>query len=328
MKILLTSLCILLSVSMYAQFSGYYAPSNWTAANDPACGNGYTDASGAPAAVTVVGSEGACAGVSSYTIAVQLCGTLSFDWNFTTTDCQGPYWDPFGYSINGVATQLTDNGGANNQSGTVSIAVTGGDVFSFYVYSRDAFCGVAWSTVSNFSAPDYVCYGDDGEIKTQICHKGKSLCVANSSVAAHLAHGDVLGTCEENAGCEGGQGLVASHDDIDAVAAKEEEAIKVRNATLDLRQNLVKNNTVSTVQSYPNPVQDVVNFKLERAQGTTVVSIYDVKGQLQSQQTMEIVRGLPVQLNILDLNEGLYTVKFQPTEGAATTSTFTVVKTK
>jgi hypothetical protein len=31
--------------------------------------------------------------------------------------------------------------------------------------------------------------------KVQICHKGKTLCIASSAVAAHLAHGDQLGNC-------------------------------------------------------------------------------------------------------------------------------------
>lgn len=37
--------------------------------------------------------------------------------------------------------------------------------------------------------------GDDH--KTEICHKGKDVSVANAAVPAHMAHGDSVGECEE-----------------------------------------------------------------------------------------------------------------------------------
>ena len=326
MKIILTTLCIVFSMSLFAQFSGYYDPANWTAANDPACGNGYTDASGAPATVTVVGSEGACSGVSSYTITAQLCGTITFDWSYTTLDCQGPFWDPFGYSVNGVGTQLTDSGGANNQSGSVSVDVEAGDVFALYVYSLDAFCGVAWSTISNFSAPDAVCYGDDGEVKMEICHNGKSLCIGLSAVAAHLAHGDVIGTCEENAGCEEEeQALYAAAHAIDPVEAKKAEQIQMRNATEKLAQNLVNSGKPVSVESYPNPAKDVVSFKSVRIEGKTTISVYDAKGAQVFQQEVNMVRGVSFELNVADLMDGIYQVKFENAAGQTVQSTITVL---
>jgi hypothetical protein len=44
----------------------------------------------------------------------------------------------------------------------------------------------------NFVSPSYS--GNDD--KVTICHKGRTIKVAQSAVRAHLAHGDTLGACE------------------------------------------------------------------------------------------------------------------------------------
>jgi hypothetical protein len=39
-------------------------------------------------------------------------------------------------------------------------------------------------------------YDFEGD-RVLICHKGKTICVASSALAAHLAHGDQKGKCSE-----------------------------------------------------------------------------------------------------------------------------------
>src|SRR5690606_5724637 len=45
--------------------------------------------------------------------------TVSFDWSYSTLD--GPGFDSFGYIIDGVYTELTNPGGANNQTGNATV---------------------------------------------------------------------------------------------------------------------------------------------------------------------------------------------------------------
>ena len=205
---LIFSIVIIFS-SLNAQFSGYYDPSNWTETETGCVTNGWVDASGAPMSLLITGPDNpsACgSSVISLSIAAQFCGTISFDWAYTTTDCNGPYWDRFGYSINGSPVQLStwsvQFGSPGSQSGSASFEVAGGDMIAFYMDAIDSYCGEAWVTISNFSAPDAVCFGDEGELKVQLCHNGKTICVAPAAVPAHMAHGDLLGSCFENAGCE------------------------------------------------------------------------------------------------------------------------------
>jgi len=73
---------------------------------------------------------------------------ISFDWSFTTDD--GPAFDSFGYTINGVYTMLTNPGGANSQSGSAVVPLTTGQVFGFRSQSDDGLFGPATTNISNF----------------------------------------------------------------------------------------------------------------------------------------------------------------------------------
>ncbi|MCB0592214.1 MAG: proprotein convertase P-domain-containing protein, partial [Saprospiraceae bacterium] len=92
-------------------------------------------------------------------------GTVKFNWSWTTTD--GPFWDNSGYLKDVPTTmtwfgnqtgtaygcyQLTNNGGANAQSGTnVSVSVNQGGNFGFYSYTADGIGGACVLTITNFS---------------------------------------------------------------------------------------------------------------------------------------------------------------------------------
>jgi hypothetical protein len=100
-------------------------------------------------AALIVGSDNGVGGsLTDYTTTAAAAGTLTFSWQYTTYDCCGSYWDPGGYEINGVLTQLNPSlppyadVGAT-YSGTVSFAVNAGDTYGFYVYSLDSIAGPA-----------------------------------------------------------------------------------------------------------------------------------------------------------------------------------------
>lgn len=160
MKPFLFPLFLLTSFSLLAQFSGGYSPDLWSEIHIPSCDNGFVETETAPGSIVITGAEAGChqgdPSVTAYEITMG-CGTLSFAWHYQTSDCQGPYYDPFGYILNGIPVQLTMDGsaesGENNQSGVVTIPVELNDVFSFYVFSRDNYCGEAHVAISKFNAP-------------------------------------------------------------------------------------------------------------------------------------------------------------------------------
>jgi hypothetical protein len=90
-----------------------------------------------------------------YTDTVAASGLLTFNWNYVTDDCCGAGWDPAGYVINGVNTQLTADvfgpPGTGNASGTTTVALGAGDFFGWYVYSPDSCCGRGNLSVTDVS---------------------------------------------------------------------------------------------------------------------------------------------------------------------------------
>lgn len=132
------------------QFAGDYAPGNWTQSIG---GDGSIDTSGAPASISLDGADDGSGDPANtdFTIAAPTAGLVSFDWNFSTAD--GPFFDPFGYLLNGAFTQLTNDAGSQTQSGTASFSVLTGQVFGFRQNSSDSQIGRASTTISNFNGP-------------------------------------------------------------------------------------------------------------------------------------------------------------------------------
>ena len=78
---------------------------------------------------------------------------MSFDWGYETTDFDGPSFEQFGFLLNGLFTQLSDDNGGISQSGSEAFAVSFPDVFGFRLDCTDCISGPAFVTISNFSAP-------------------------------------------------------------------------------------------------------------------------------------------------------------------------------
>jgi len=144
------SLFTFLATPALADFVGPYQVGNWTQTLD----GGSIDLSGAPSSITMTSSNiGNGISNQDFTISAPSTGLVSFDWAFSTTDWSA-FYDPFGYLLNGVFHQLTnDNGG--NQSGSASFAVASGDMFGFRAHSVDSIYGSGATLISNFSGPEY-----------------------------------------------------------------------------------------------------------------------------------------------------------------------------
>jgi hypothetical protein len=72
--------------------------------------------------------------------------TIDFTWQYQTND--GWVYDPPQYAVNGAYTLLTQQ---NNATGSLSVPVNEGDVFTFRQYSIDSCCQPGQLTISNLS---------------------------------------------------------------------------------------------------------------------------------------------------------------------------------
>ena len=127
-------------------FQGPYAPANWTLTTNG--GDGSVVTLGAPTSITLIGNDNGVGANTDFTTLAAGDGLVSFSWDYSTVD--GPNWDPFGYLLGGVFTQLTDDSGAQTQSGTASFSVLAGQTFGFRVNSVDGTFGPAQSIISSF----------------------------------------------------------------------------------------------------------------------------------------------------------------------------------
>jgi hypothetical protein len=134
-----------------ADFSGPYAPANWTFQNTGGSTDGSVDTSGAPASITLTGgnSQSATPGDTNFTIAAVASGLVSFHWSYSSID-SGTY-DSANFLLNGKPTFLADNG--SQGSGDFSMTLSGGDVFGFNVHSADNLFGPGVLTISNATFP-------------------------------------------------------------------------------------------------------------------------------------------------------------------------------
>ena len=141
-------LSLVFSAPVYVDFSGDFAFGLWTQVL-----NGGSIVDGGVGSVSLTSSDGGGgASFTDFTITALSDLTVTFDWDYLTSDTDGPHWDPFGYLLNGAFTQLTVNTGLDAQNGTASFFVLTGDVFGFRAWSRDSIFGSATTSVTGFSA--------------------------------------------------------------------------------------------------------------------------------------------------------------------------------
>ena len=131
-------------------FTGPFAPSNWTFTNTNA--NGSVDITNAPSSISITSgnNNSNINGLTDYSIIIPQSGTLSFNWSYTTNDDASYDYPLFIY--NNITSMFTgfNTGGENNQNGSVSIPVTEGLLLNLRMYTADNVAGAASVTISNF----------------------------------------------------------------------------------------------------------------------------------------------------------------------------------
>jgi hypothetical protein len=95
------------------------------------------------------GCSGGAHWVQIETVVPADVNTVDFDWSYQTND--GWVYDPPQYGINGVYTLITQ---VNTSSGTMSVPVVEGDIFTFRQYSTDTCCQPGHLSIANLSLWD------------------------------------------------------------------------------------------------------------------------------------------------------------------------------
>ena len=95
-------------------------------------------------------NNGGCSGQAHWTkietTIPEGVNSVSFDWSYWTND--GWVYDPPQYGVNGAYTLLAQS---NQASGSLTVNVTAGDIFTFRQYSIDTCCQPGHLTISNLS---------------------------------------------------------------------------------------------------------------------------------------------------------------------------------
>jgi hypothetical protein len=129
-----------------ADFSGPYDHANWTFTQA-----GNSSFSATLTTLTLNGSSNATTfnALTTYSIAADASGTVSFNWNYSSNDTGG--YDYAGFYINGAFTTLAFN--STQGSGSISRTVNQGDDIGFWVFSVDSVNAPGILNISNFSGP-------------------------------------------------------------------------------------------------------------------------------------------------------------------------------
>ena len=164
---LLTLALAALAVPAQAQFSGPYAPANWTTLSTgtlAGTGTSAGSASFSSSLLTLVGGNGVApagsdascvggtygfAGPCQIQTTIGAPGTYSFHWSYLTADADGPAGDIFGVLVNGVRTALSDPGGSISQSGDRTF--TASSSFGWFLNCSDCTGGAATAMITNFT---------------------------------------------------------------------------------------------------------------------------------------------------------------------------------
>jgi hypothetical protein len=129
------------------------AHATYTFYNDDG-GNGTL--SGSYPAFTITGSDDG-SGNDDTAFYVQTYATataVSFTWQYESLDTGGSVYDPAGWILDGVETQLSlDGGPGTNSSGSFTVSVGAGQTFGWYVHSLDSTSGAGILAVNEDLPP-------------------------------------------------------------------------------------------------------------------------------------------------------------------------------
>ena len=107
--------------------------------------------------------------------------TVDFDWSYQTND--GWNYDPPQYGINGVYTLITQ---VNTSSGTLSVPVVEGDIFTFRQYSTDTCCKPGHLSIANLSLWEFITTSTTQETTTSTIAPSTTVPVIEESTTTIL----------------------------------------------------------------------------------------------------------------------------------------------
>ena len=154
-----------LAAPAHADFTGPYAPANWTTAiTGTLAGTGVAAGSAtfSSTQLSLVGGntltpigEASCVGGTYAFVGpcqvqttIGLAGTYTFHWSYITTDDGGPAGDIFGVLVDSTRIQLSDPGGPISQSGDRTFSATSS--FGWFMNCTDCIGGGASAQVTAF----------------------------------------------------------------------------------------------------------------------------------------------------------------------------------
>lgn len=315
-----------------AQFSGAYAPSNWSASQGPGF-TGSANTSSAPASISLTSSDDPLGDVFGsdnfiYQITVPANGTISFDWNYSTPD--GAQYDYPKYSVNGVKSNLTgySTSGGKTQSGTqTGITVHAGDVFALIMYTSDNGGGAATTVFSNFSTSNAPLAITLTNISATAAN-GKNLITWNT---AKEDRGDYF-ELERSANGKDFSRIATinanekpseyTYTDAAPVSGTNYYRLKMNDAEGKVQYSKVvtvlsPSNTKGsiTLSAFPNPATDIVTVNIADAT-TGLIAVMDVTGKTVQSFA---VNSSSTTLHTSDLPAGVYTIMYKSGENIATT---------
>lgn len=134
------------NITFAADFTGAFAPVNWTS---NITGNGSVTPTGTTS-VSIIGDNSGDGGTNSYTITAPESGYVNFSWDYVTNDGDGPSFDKFVFLNNGDVILISDDGGADTQNGTRRILVAKDQIFGFGIDATDGCCGEGYVSIFDF----------------------------------------------------------------------------------------------------------------------------------------------------------------------------------
>ena len=183
-----------------------------------------------------------------------------------------------GYGPSSLSINATANGGTapytyawSTGATTASISVSAEGTYTATITDAKG-CQTTSSIVIHVL--DVRC-GNNND-KVMVCHNGQTICVASSSVQAHLDHGDKLGSCNSS---------------ISSVVA----------AGLELEQP-----TSYKVVLYPNPASDILNIQVSKLEAGATIRVFNLAGvEVLSQRLTQTLQTISVST----LQPGVYVVQ-------------------
>ncbi len=136
-------------------FSGVYDVSNWDTELNGGDGNVLAENT---SDVLITGDDSDQGQTdTSFSLVMPCDGNVDFNWDYRTVDDDGPEFDPAGYSVDGVFTQISDDDGDDVQNGMETVPVLAGQIFGFVVRTNDGDEGEASASFTPTEFPPEEC---------------------------------------------------------------------------------------------------------------------------------------------------------------------------